>query len=122
VCATRGLTPDVNCPAVSTGLKQIVATLNVDGHASTLTFGNRSVSCPFLADIPIRRKKKGKINLQSFFLFNKIGHLENDNVHCTAVSTNTIDLKAILSIECLVECSKLTMRTSPVEGLPQSKQ
>ena len=32
VCSTRGLTPDVYCPAVSTGLKQMVASLNFAGH------------------------------------------------------------------------------------------
>ena len=32
VCTARGLTPDVYCPAVSTGLKQMVASLNFAGH------------------------------------------------------------------------------------------
>lgn len=32
VCAARGLTPDVYCPAVTTGLKQMVASLNFAGH------------------------------------------------------------------------------------------
>lgn len=32
VCAARGLTPDVYCPAVSTGLNQMVASLNFAGH------------------------------------------------------------------------------------------
>jgi hypothetical protein len=32
VCTGRGLTPDVYCPAISTGLKQMVATLNFAGH------------------------------------------------------------------------------------------
>jgi hypothetical protein len=32
VCAAQGLTPDVYCPAVLTGLKQMVASLNFAGH------------------------------------------------------------------------------------------
>ena len=32
VCAARGLTPDVYCPVVSSGLKQMVASLNFAGH------------------------------------------------------------------------------------------
>jgi hypothetical protein len=32
------------------------------------------------------------------FLVNKIRHLKNNAVHCTAVSTNTIILKATLSV------------------------
>ena len=32
VCAGRGLTPDVYCPVVTTGLKQMVASINFAGH------------------------------------------------------------------------------------------
>ena len=32
VCTARGLTPDVYCPAVTTGLKQMVSSLNFAGH------------------------------------------------------------------------------------------
>ena len=45
VCAARGLTPDVYCPAVSTGLKQMVASLNFAGHGPD----NLTTGCqPFL--------------------------------------------------------------------------
>jgi hypothetical protein len=63
----------------------------------------------------VEGRKKRETNLRSFYSGNTIRHLENHNVHCTAVSTNTINLKAILLIYLYIHIMQTYYAYEPCE-------